>query len=283
MSVLVLVLNYNGGSGLDACLASLQASSYPSMRLVVLDNGSNDGSLEYAKNRRVEIREYHENLGYCAAYNRAFHEYEGEADFFLLSNADLLVPPPTIERLVGVAQTDDSIGFVGPVQQHADTREIRSAGIAWRCGRMPVHVNRPGDPIDAVEGAFVLVRKRIIDRVGELDEALFLNLEDVEWQTRAKRAGFQVHLARDAAILHRRPGRERVATGAYYQARNALYVTTKYCPSSAAIGLERRLRWEGRIGSFLRRPRGPEILRGIEDFHAGRMGARGQAPRRESG
>jgi GT2 family glycosyltransferase len=273
-SVLVLVLNYNGGAPLDTCLASLQSTTYPNARVVALDNGSTDGSLEFARRRGIPIQAYGENLGYCGAYNRAFREFAGQADFFVLSNADLVVPPETIGRMVAAAERDESIGFVGPLQRHEDSRDVRSAGIRWRCGHLPMHLRMPEGPIDAVEGAFVLVRPSVIDRVGGLDEILFLNLEDVEWQTRARHAGFGVTLATGAEILHRRPGSTRRMTGAYYQTRNACILTSRFCRGEALLRLQIRLYVEGIAGSILFRPRAPYVLEGLRDFRRGVTGMR---------
>jgi len=273
-SVLAIVLNYNAGPPLGDCLRSLRQTTYPDARLVVIDNGSSDGSLEAAKRIGVDVVPFGENLGYCAAYNRAFRELAQGADFVLLSNPDLIVPPPTIERLVAAAGEDEAIGFVGPVQRHADTRDIRSAGIRWRCGRLPEHVLRLGEPIDALEGAFLLVRRRVIERVGGLDEAFALNLEDVEWQRRAARAGFRSALAPEADILHLRPGATRVATGAYYQTRNACLLTSRYCTRGSLRRLQLKLCAEGVGGAILGRPRGRFILQGLRDFRRGVTGMR---------
>ncbi len=272
--VAVLVLNFNAGPALEACLKSLAATTYSAARVVILDNGSVDGSLEAARRLGFEVREFGENLGYCAAYNRAFRKVATDAEFVLLSNPDLVVPPPTIGAMVTAAEADKGVGFVGPLQRDAGTGEVRSAGIRWECGRLPRHLTRPVPSVDAVEGAFLLVRRAVIDRVGGLDEALALNLEDVEWQRRAREAGFRSVLVPQATVYHRPPGKARVASGAYYQTRNALYLTKKYCPARALARLARRLRWEGRLSRLLGRPRGPEILRGIEDFQAGAMGMR---------
>ena len=122
--ILVLVLNYNAGSALDPCLRSLRAATYENAEVVVLDNGSTDESLNAARALGLEVHEFGSNLGYCAAYNRAFEMYANRADFFLLSNADLIVPPPTNDRMVQTALTEESIAFVGPVQRHEDTKDI---------------------------------------------------------------------------------------------------------------------------------------------------------------
>ncbi len=273
-SVLVLVLTYNTGPPLEACLRSLQASTYPNMRLVVIDNGSTDASVETARRVGVEIHAFGENLGYCAAYNRAFRELLRAEDFVLLSNPDLIIPPPTIERMVDAARQDAGIGFVGPIQRHADDRTIRSAGIRWRCGRLSVHATQAGQPYDALEGAFLLVRRTLIERVGVLDEALALNLEDVDWQLRARQQGFRAVLAVDAEVLHVRPGPRRVTMGAYYQTRNACILTARYCGARPLQLLWFRLRLEGIAATMLGRPRGWFILEGLRDFRRGVTGMR---------
>lgn len=272
--VLVVVLTYNTGPRLEACLRSLRASTYPATRLAVIDNGSTDGSVEAAKGLGVEVHAFGENLGYCAAYNRAFRELLRDEAFVLLSNPDLVAPPPTIERMVAAAGDDFGIGFVGPVQRASDSHAVRSAGIRWRCGRLPQHVVVPGESFDALEGAFLLVRRAVIEKVGGLDEAFALNLEDIEWQMRAAKAGFRSVLAKDAAILHDPPGTRRVTTGAYYQTRNACLLTSRIC----GPGPLRRLRWrltaEGYAGRILGRPRARFILEGLRDFRDGVTGMR---------
>jgi len=272
--VLVLVLNYNAGLALDPCLRSLRAATYENAEVVVLDNGSTDESLNAARALGLEVHEFGSNLGYCAAYNRAFEMYANRADFFLLSNADLIVPPPTIDQLIQILVADESIGFVGPVQRHEDTKEIRSAGIRWRCGRLPVHVTRPGEPYDAIEGAFVLIRKSVLTRTGGLDETLALNLEDVEWQTRARSQGFLSRIAAQAEIFHRRPGRVRRHTGAYYQARNICILTSRLCDQAALVQIRVRLYLEGLAGLVLGRPRARYVLEGLRDFRRGVTGMR---------
>lgn len=272
--VAVLVLNYNAGTSLGACLDSLRGTTYPAVRVVVLDNGSKDESPESARRQGYEIVAFGENLGYCAAYNRAFRECLRDEAFVLLANPDLVVPPPTIGRMVATAGQDLNIGFVGPVQRRSDTREVRSVGIRWRCGWLPEHVLTPGEPFDALEGAFLLVRRSVIDRVGGLDEAFALNLEDLEWQMRAAKAGFRSVLAQDAEVLHAPPGPVRVSTGAYYQTRNACLLTSRVCGPQALRRLRWRLRAEGIAGRILGRPRGRYILEGLRDFRAGITGMR---------
>jgi len=270
--VLVLVLNYNAGGALDPCLRSLQATTYGNAEIVVLDNGSTDGSLEAARRLDLEVHEFGANLGYCVAYNRGIRQFRADADFVLLSNADIVVPPDTIGRIVALAESDPAIGFAGPIQRRADTRGIRSAGIRWRCGRLPKHVFIVGEPIDAVEGAFVLIRPDVFEKVGLFDEAYALNFEDLDFQFRARQQGFRSAIAGDAEILHEPPGTTRRVTGAYYQARNACLLTSRFCDRTALVRLQARLYTEGIAGRILLRPRAPYLLQGLRDFRHGITG-----------
>src|SRR5438128_1905139 len=116
-SVLVLVLTYNAGPPLEACLTSLLRTTYPNARIVVLDNGSTDGSDRIPDRLGIPVHRFGENLLYCGAYNRAIRDMRAGADFVLLSNPDIVVPPGTLGRMVGLAEADPRIGSVGPVQR----------------------------------------------------------------------------------------------------------------------------------------------------------------------
>jgi len=271
-SVLVLVLTYNAGPPLEACLTSLLRTTYPNARIVVLDNGSTDGSDRIPDRLGIPVHRFGENLLYCGAYNRAIRDMRAGADFVLLSNPDIVVPPGTIGRMVGLAESDPRIGFVGPVQRRTDTKGVRSAGVRWRCGRLPEHVLVPGEPIDAVEGAFVLIRREVFDKVGLLDEAFAINLEDIDFQLRARQHGYRSAIAADAEILHEPPGTTRRLKGAYYQTRNALILTSRYCGSVPLIRLKVRLYLEGIFGKMLGRPRATYVLEGLRDFRQGVAG-----------
>ena len=276
-SVVVLVLNWNDGQVIEPCLRSLQATSAPRVRLVVLDNGSTDGSADVAERLGVEVHRFGSNLGFCGAYNRGFREAVHGEDFVLVSNPDLSVPPDVIGRMMDTASADPTIGFVGPVQRHMDTKAIRSAGVRWRCGHLPENVMVPGEPLDTLEAAFLLARREVLEKVGGLDESFFINFEDVDWQFRARKLGYRSVLAKDVEILHKPPGDLRRSTGAYYSARNGCTITARYCGRGALLRLRARLFSEGLLGALLGRPRGRFILEGLRDFRRGVTGKRPSA------
>src|SRR2546428_2388716 len=171
-SVLVLVLTYNAGPPLEACLTSLLRTTYPNARIVVLDNGSTDGSDRIPDRLGIPVHRFGENLLYCGAYNRAIRDMRAGADFVLLSNPDIVVPPGTIGRMVGLAESDPRIGFVGPVQRRTDTKGARSAGVRWRCDPLARHSLLPGVAVGAVEGAVALIPRAAFGQEGLLESDL---------------------------------------------------------------------------------------------------------------
>ena len=118
----------------------------------------------------------------------------------------------------------------------------------------------------------MLIRREVFDKVGLLDEAFAINLEDIDFQLRARQHGYRSAIAADAEILHEPPGTTRRLKGAYYQTRNALILTSRYCGSVPLIRLKVRLYLEGISGKMLGRPRATYVLEGLRDFRQGVAG-----------
>src|SRR5437899_1053542 len=271
--------NHVGSSTLTSVIARTSAfairtaSFRPRDRFPETTAHRNGSEVFAAKSRRRSaVRSVEPPSVTTTTSGRAIRDMRAGADFVLLSNPDIVVPPETIGRMVGLAESDPRIGFVGPVQRRTDTKGVRSAGVRWRCGRLPEHVLVPGEPIDAVEGAFVLIRREVFDKVGLLDEAFAINLEDIDFQLRARQHGYRSAIAADAEILHEPPGTTRRLKGAYYQTRNALILTSRYCGSVPLIRLKVRLYLEGISGKMLGRPRATYVLEGLRDFRQGVAG-----------
>ena len=110
--VSVLILTWNGLDLLRQCLPSVAASSYPNLEVVVVDNGSTDGSTEWVRERFPEVRviRHAENLSFCRGYNRAIPEATG--DYLVLLNNDVEVPPGWLEPLVDRMEREPDLGAV---------------------------------------------------------------------------------------------------------------------------------------------------------------------------
>ena len=115
--VTIILLNWNGKEDTIECLESLKHITYPNYEILLVDNGSTDGSVECFRERYpgMEIIENGENLGFAEGNNVGIRRAMDEgADYVLLLNNDTVVDPEFLGELVKVGESDPKIGIVGP-------------------------------------------------------------------------------------------------------------------------------------------------------------------------
>ena len=218
-----VVVNYESGSALTRCVDDLARCGLDAV--VVVDNGSTDGSLDAAMvaSPRIEIVDPGENLGYGAAVNRGVAATS--SDFLLICNPDLEVPVGVVETLVGVLVADSEVAIAGPLirtpsgERYPSARQFPSIidaaghallGIFAPDNRFTRRYQRSeldsiGDEslhVDWVSGACFLVRRDAYEQVGGFDESFFMYLEDVDLCWRLGRAGWRVAYAPAASVVH---------------------------------------------------------------------------------
>ncbi len=236
-SVAIIILNWNGREDTLACLESLARLEYPSFHIIVVDNGSTDGSPETIRRAfpQTEVLETGANLGYAGGNNRGLKAALARPfPYILLLNNDTLVAPDFLTHLVRAA--DRTAGIVGPTIYYADRPEViwtAGGAIDWRRGdtRMigldAVDRGQFGTvprEVDFVSGCAMLVRRDVPERIGLLDERFFLYYEEVEWCVRARRAGFRILHVPQAKVWHRIAPQAQAEspTVHYYMTRNRL-------------------------------------------------------------
>jgi hypothetical protein len=115
-NVVVLVLTYNGKNLLYECLSSYLQNDYKNFEIVVIDNGSSDGTETYVRKKfpKVSLLRLEENRGYSGGFNFGLNYAvsEKKADYVLVTNNDVKVDKLLISELVNVAEKDEMIGFV---------------------------------------------------------------------------------------------------------------------------------------------------------------------------
>lgn len=223
----VIVVNYNAGDLLSACVGAVLGSEVP-VEVVVSDNGSDDGSLEqlralFSTDPRLRILENRANLGFAAANNRVLPLVR--ADRLLFLNPDCLVGPDTLGRMLAFMDSRPDVGMAGCIvrnpdgsEQVASRRAIPDPWIALkrilrldrllpnRGGRrLNLHHERlPAEPVEveAISGSFMLVSRRALDAVGPLDEGYFLHCEDLDWFVRFRQGGWTIALVPDVSVIH---------------------------------------------------------------------------------
>jgi FkbM family methyltransferase len=295
--VAVVVLSYNGRDLTLACIESLRAGDWPETEIVVVDNHSEDDSVGAIRREAPEVTliENSANLGFPGGCNVGIrHALERGCDYLLLLNNDATVAPDCIRRLVEEAEEDGAARILCPLVYYANHPDrIWYAGSEWDPARIynggyDGHGERDVGQFDGVRptgvatGAAVLIAREVFEKIGLLDEALFLQAEDVEFSARATAAGFGISVVSDAKVWHHvsaASGGEFSPLAAYYCLRNGLHISREY----QRFGSARRAAYEaGFVGVFLAHARRSDrklesvraVLRGWRDYHLGRLGDR---------
>lgn len=208
--IFIIVLNYNGKDVIKNCLASVFKIDYPDFEVVVVDNNSNDGSFEFAKNNfsKAHFIKNEENLGYAAGNNVGIRfALERMADYILLLNNDTEVEKDFLTRLVGAAEKDEKIGLASPVIFNGRNRQVWFSGGKIKWLAMKTAHNRKVFTADRYETGFVtgcamLARAAVFKEIGLLDEDFFLYWEDADFSVRSRRAGFKNVVVPGSWVYH---------------------------------------------------------------------------------
>lgn len=217
--VSVIVVNWNGAHLLPACLDAIEAQDYPLVEVIVVDNGSRDGSAEMAASRAsIRLIRNRANLGFAVANNIAIELATGE--FVLLLNYDAVLEPGYISALVGALRADESRGSVSGklLRPGADVpRTIDSTGHimyrnVWAANRGQDEPDQPrydvAGEVFGVCAAAGMYRRAMLEDVrvdGEvLDASFFSYLEDVDLDWRARLRGWRSWYEPTAVATHHR-------------------------------------------------------------------------------
>lgn len=215
--VLGIVLNYNGRDLTLASVASLLALDYPALDLLVIDNGSTDGSDQAVAARFPGVRRLRteDNLGISGGLNLGFRLGLAEGyDYLMPMNNDIEVAPDLLTELVRAAAADPGLGCVGPKCYYyfGDRRRIWSAGGELRFREAVTRERGMGEldrgqfdadaEVGYVNGALMLIRREAMLRTGLWDPVYHVSVEDADWCARMKRAGFRCGYVHRARLWH---------------------------------------------------------------------------------
>jgi GT2 family glycosyltransferase len=209
----VIVVNFNGQRFLDDCLSALERQTLPrhEFEVLVIDNGSTDGSIEFVRERFPGVRliALQRNLGFTGANNVGFRLARGR--YLVLLNNDTRVAPDWLESLVRAVDAPDIGGVAARIVFRSDPSVLNSTGLALlRDGRgadRDVHqmdraTKRPAGEVFGGCGASLLLRRELIDDIGGFDPRLFMYYEDLDLAWRARLRGWRFVYAPDALVEH---------------------------------------------------------------------------------
>jgi len=226
--VSVIIVNYNAGALLEQSVGSALDDAAVT-GVIVSDNGSSDDSMativaRFGDEPRLRLIENHANLGFSRGNNLALPHADG--DYLLFLNPDCLLQPGTLAGMLAFMQAHPKVGMTGcridnpdgseqasgrrtiptPFSSFARFSYLDKLPERWRPARSVDLGSQalPDGPIEveAISGAFMLVRREALEQVGPLDEDYFLHCEDLDWFMRFRLAGWAIFFVPDYAVIH---------------------------------------------------------------------------------
>ena len=289
--VTAIVLNYNLTDYTIDCVRSLRRVRYPSLDIIVVDNGSTDQPVAVLREKLpgVDVRSTGENLGYTGGVNAGFrHALETNPDYILVLNPDTVVEPDFLTHLVGaMEERPTAAGACGTIYTDHDRLLAWYAGgrmIPCRGLAVHEHMNRRLDPsslgsprpVSFITGCMILFRASALAVTGLEDERFFMALDDIEFSARIQRKGFELLYVPRSIIYHKVFGEKESPFKAYYSVRNRLLlirtawggvvrlVASAYFLSAIIPKLA--------LWFFLKRPFFHAARMGLADYWGGRFG-----------
>lgn len=290
--VYILILNWNGWQDTVECVESCQKLTYPNFRILIVDNGSTDGSEDELRERfpDIEILQTGENLGFAGGNNVGIkYALEHGADYIWLLNNDTTVDTEALTELVIQAIKQKSPAFLGSkiyCYNQQNTIWFAGGGINWRNGGT-FHVGHgqldDGSysevrEVNYVSGCSMFFGKELVEILGLMPEEYFLYFEETDWCTAGWRKGISSVVVPGSVVYHK----ESSSTGLfspmyyYYLTRNRLYFLHKYS-KSPAMWLKRVYSDIQMTVNVLSKSNSKKkifkaILKGYRDFLFGKMG-----------
>ncbi|HHX99246.1 TPA: glycosyltransferase family 2 protein [Candidatus Dojkabacteria bacterium] len=217
MKILIVIVNYNGKHLLEKNLHSVVENGYEDSDIVVVDNASVDGSIEYLKQEfpSVKIVESRENLGFGRGNNLGVKEYPNY-DAYLFLNNDISVPKGFLDNLVKELQKEN-VGAVGPKVLYSkekvgsEKRIINSAGIEvddhyMAYDRYDKEEDKPKynvvEEVDALMGGAFLIKRDVFEKVGGFNSNMFLYYEDIDLSLRIRDLGYKLYYVGTSEVYH---------------------------------------------------------------------------------
>ena len=242
MEVSVVIPNFNGIAFLDSVLASLEGQTLNNFEVILVDNGSTDGSCSFvtANYPWVHLIELSENFGFCGAVNAGIRA--AKAPYVLLLNNDTEVKEDFVEEMLAAIRRHKNAFSCGALMvQYHDRDKLDDVGnyycaLGWSFARgrgKDIHAYETEDRIFSACAGAAIYRKKILEKIGYFDEEHFAYLEDTDIGYRARIYGYENWYAPKAIVYHVGSGTSGSRYNQFktrYSSRNNVYLIYKNMP-----------------------------------------------------
>ena len=243
MKVTIVIPNYNGKHFMEPCLSSLSEQTYKNFHILVVDNASSDGSIEYMEENYpdIELIKLQKNFGFSKAVNIGIQH--SRTPYVILLNNDTTVDTRYVEEMVKAIEKSPKIFSVSSkmiqmyhpelIDSAGDLYTLLGWGVCRGCGRPVSNYQKYDEIFTACAGA-AIYRRSVFDEIGYFDENHFAYLEDIDIGYRARIYGYYNMYCPTALVYHVGSG----TSGSKYNsfkvklaARNNLYLNYKNMPA----------------------------------------------------
>ena len=209
--VSIIILNYNAGELLLNCVDSLKKSTYTNLEILIVDNISSDNSQKKCKEKFPDIKliQNNENLGYCGGNNVGINEANGK--FIVILNPDTIIEPNCIDELIlaynkfGNALYQPKILSLNEkdiIQSTGNMLHVFGFGFARDKGNKVTNKEESIEKIGYASGTCLFTSREVFDKIGLLDEFLFLYHDDLDLGWRAAQIGINSYYVPKSKIFH---------------------------------------------------------------------------------
>lgn len=292
----VIIVNYNVKYFLEQCLFSVQkAIKDMDAEVIIIDNNSQDGSVDYLKPGFPKIQwiANHENVGFGKACNQGFRQSRGKYVLFL--NPDTIIPEDCFQKCISFLGSETDAGALGIKMLDGKGKFLKESKRAfpspmtslfkllgfsklfphsklfsrYHLGHLDENKNHE---VEVLAGAFMMIRRKVLEQIGGFDEIFFMYGEDVDLSYRIKKAGYKIYYFAESSIIHFKGESSRKGSLNYikmFYAAMSIFVRKHY--SSGKAGFFNLLLHVGiwiralltAIGNFIRRIGLPLIDAGL--------------------
>ncbi|WP_456325889.1 glycosyltransferase, partial [Desulfonauticus submarinus] len=209
----IVIVTYNSLNDIKPCLHSILTNTRLPYEVIIIDNASKDGTVDYlksikAENIRIILNE--QNLGFARAVNQGINIAKG--DYIVLLNPDTIVTPHWAERMMAHFKKD--VGAVGPVSNYVAGQQNLKIHVEINSLPKKININQVAEKLarknngksletKLLIGFCLMTKKEVLNKVGLLDEDFFLGSEDLEFCWRLRQKGYKLIVATDTFIYHK--------------------------------------------------------------------------------